>query len=133
MENRLKIHKYIFRFDTILNWVIGLGLVVLNVDALLMENPPVIQGWFYRVLGIIYLGFAAWQTYNAKNTSAPATLRFAFWMVVIPVLFMGWALIAFHSDLKPIIRILLWIAEFYMVLLSGWYGYLYQTQQPINL
>lgn len=129
MKNYLNLHKIVFRFDTILNWVIGVGLIVMNVDALLMQNPPVIAGWIYRVLGILYLGFAGWQTFNAKNTNSPATLRFAFWMVVIPVVFMGWALIAFHAQLKPTARIILWIAEFYMVLLSGWYGYLYQTQQ----
>lgn len=129
MKNHPKIHKFIFRFDTILNWVVGLGLVILNVDALLMQNPPVISGWVYRILGGIYLGFAVWQTLNTKNTISPATLRFAFWMVVIPVLFMGWALIAFHAELNPTARIILWIAEFYMVLLSGWYGYLYQAQQ----
>ncbi len=128
MKNHLKIQQIIFRFDTLLNWVIALGLIFLQVDTLLMQNPPVIARSVYRVLGIAYLGFAAWQTRNFKNTTAPATLRFAFWMVVLPVLLMGAALIIFHPALKPSARLILWIAEGYMLLLSGWYGYLLKLQ-----
>lgn len=126
MKNYPSIQKSIFIFDTILNGVIALWLILFPVDPLIMVNTPVIVPWVYQVIGLGYLGFAIWQGFQWKKTMSLPTLRFSFWMVILPVLFMGWALISFHQDLKPIARILLWIAEFYMILLSGWYGFLHQ-------
>lgn len=125
MKKRLHFQPVIFHFDTLLNFVISIWLIFFPVDVLLMHSPPVIPAWIYHGIGIGYLGFAIWQAINWNKTTSPATLRFAFWMVVLPVLFMGWALISFHQELKPLVRILLWIAELYMIVLSGWYGMVY--------
>lgn len=127
-ENYLNKQRFIFLADTILNWLVGLALLLIPFDSLIMLNPPVIAGWVYRLIGLGYLGFALWQTINQKNSTAPKVLLFAFWMVVLPTLFMAWALIAFHHQLHPIARILLWIGELYMFILCGWYGHLYQLE-----
>ncbi len=125
MKKDLKIQQIVFRFDTILNFFVSLWLIFFPVDPLLMHSPPVIAGWVYKILGIGYLGFAVWQVIHWNKTTNPAALRFAFWLVVLPILFMGWALIVFHQNLKPMVRIVLWISELYMILLSGWYGKVY--------
>ena len=127
-ENYLNKQRFIFLADTILNWLVGLALLLIPFDSLIMLNPPVIAVWVYRLIGLGYLGFALWQTINHKNSAAPKVLLFAFWMVFLPTLFMAWALIAFHHQLHPIARILLWIGELYMFILCGWYGHLYQLE-----
>lgn len=122
MEKYLRAHRWIFGADLLLNWALGFWLLVGNVDQVLMQNPPVLQPIVYRLIGLGFLAFALWQSWQLRKPVSPAALQIAYWMAILPILALGIALIIFNNQLRPIPRILLWLGEFYMFLLSVWYS-----------
>ncbi|MBN1311022.1 MAG: hypothetical protein JXB30_06345 [Anaerolineae bacterium] len=120
--------NYLFRGDTLLNWFLGVVLLVFpsQVDGLLGQRsllPPSI----YLFIGGGFLLFAAWQTIVVIRRRLGSTaLIFAALMAEIPVLLLTVALIYLHSDLHPIWRVVLWIGDGYMLMLGAWYVFLAQ-------
>lgn len=122
MEKYLRAHRWIFGADLLLNWGLGFWLLVGNADQVLMQNSPVLQPIVYRLIGLGFLVFALWQSWQLRKPISPAALQIAYWMAILPILALGIALIIFNNMLRPIPRILLWLGELYMFFLSVWYS-----------
>lgn len=117
----------LFLGDTILNWFLGVVLTFFPrfVDGLLSFDPPMLPTVFYIVLGVIFLGFAAWQTsVVVRQRMGPPALVFAAIMALLPFAGLTFGLVFMDLSLKPLWRTILWIANIYMLLLGIWYLYL---------
>ena len=118
--------KNIFRFDLMLNWTIGLGLTLFSsfIDRLLFHEQ-FIEKKLYFILGILFLGFALWQTvvYFLKQICRPFNLAFAAILAVIPSIALTGALIVFGTQMRILPKVLLWTGDLYMLLLTAWYLY----------
>ncbi|MBN1123200.1 MAG: hypothetical protein JXJ17_19160 [Anaerolineae bacterium] len=117
----------LFLGDTILNWVLGLALLLLprKIDGLL-GSSLLFPSVFYTVVGAVFLAFAAWQTFivvRKKELRVPA-LVFAAIMAEAPTVLLTIALIYMPLALKPGWRVVLWIANVYMFILGCWYFHL---------
>lgn len=112
--------------DMLLNWTLGAALTFLPgmIDSAL-GTGPVLPLIVWRVIGVGFLLFAAWQTWTTKQQDiGPLGLWFACWMAWIPVVLLAIALLYMTLPLWPLVRIALWVANIYMLLLGGWYAYL---------
>jgi hypothetical protein len=109
--------------DMLLNWFLGILLTLfpLPVDGILGRTslmPPII----YRVIGLGFLLFAAWQTWVViQGDVKPGGLIFAALMAEIPVVLLTIALLFMDFELRPGWRIALWVGNVYMLLLGVWY------------
>jgi len=117
------VFKRVFMGDTILNWMLGILLVLLAriIDGILGQSPilPVIV---YQVIGAIFLLYAAWQTLVlVRRQIGPGGLIFAAVMAEAPVLILTIALLFMALPLKPAWRIILWVGNIYMLGLGAWY------------
>jgi hypothetical protein len=120
--------RRIFFGDTILNWFLGVLLTFLPgwADRTLRRSAePLLPASAYRVVGVVFLLFAAWQTavLIRGRMGAPA-LWFAAFMAEGPVMLLTAALVFLNLPLKPGWRIVLWAGDIYMFLLGLWYVYL---------
>jgi len=118
------ITKKIFKFDTGLNWTIGLALLILPavVDRLIFIYP-VINRNLYLILGLIFVFFAFWQSIviYKDRICRSINLIFAALMAVGPVILLTQALIVFQQGLYILSMLILWLANFYMLLLTALY------------
>ena len=115
--------KKLFFGDTLLNWFIAVVLIGFPkfCDSLLGTAQLFPYG-YYRVLGVIFLLYAAWQTYIIiKVVLTPEALWFSAILAEVPVALLTIGLVALDLPLKPLWRIILWIANFYMLFLGVWY------------
>jgi hypothetical protein len=81
--------------------------------------------WVYRVIGIGFIGFAAWQTWIVrKDEINPPSLIFAALLAEGPVVLLTAALVFGNFPLYLLPKILLWIGNIYMLVLGVWYFYL---------
>jgi hypothetical protein len=122
--------KVIVRADMILNWFLGVILIMFpaQVDAIIGQRT-VLPESLYRVMGTLFLVFAAWQAWKVvTRTIRPKGLVFAALMAEIPVVILTVALVAMHLPLEPFWRVVLWIGDIYMLLLGAWYFYLARWQ-----
>jgi hypothetical protein len=109
--------------DMLLNWCLGIIFTIfpLPVDRVLGQVsllPPSI----YRVIGVGFLLFAAWQTWVViQGDIKPGGLIFASLMAEIPVVLLTIALLFMDFKLRPGWRIALWVGNVYMLLLGVWY------------
>jgi hypothetical protein len=109
--------------DMILNWFLGIVLALLPglVDRVLGQ-ANLLPFMIYRIIGIIFLGFAAWQTsLVVRKQLRPPDLVFAAGMAEGPVVLLTIALLYMDLPLRPAARIVLWIGDIYMLFLGGWY------------
>lgn len=109
--------------DMLLNWLLGLVLLIFpsGLDRLI-GTAPVLPLLLYRLTGIGFLLFAAWQTWIVRRGEiGPLGLTFAALMALGPVVLLTAALLFLDLPLEPLWRIVLWVANGYMVLLAVWY------------
>jgi hypothetical protein len=113
--------------DMLLNWFLGAVMLLFPgaVDRLLAATSPLLPSLVYRVVGIGFLLFAAWQTWVVvRHVLGPRQLVFAGILAEVPFLMLTAALVFANFDLKLFWRLVLWVGNIYMLLLGGWYFYL---------
>ncbi len=109
--------------DMLLNWFLGIifALFPLPADRVL-GYAPLLPPMIYRVIGLGFLLFAAWQTWVViQGNVKSGGLIFAALMAEIPVVMLTIALLFMDFKLRPGWRIVLWIGNVYMLLLGVWY------------
>ncbi len=112
--------------DMVLNWFLGavLSLFPAAVDGLLGRSslaPPLV----YRVVGVLFLLFAAWQTFIVvRGRLGVGALLFAALMALGPVVLLTVILLFMNLPLRSGWRIVLWIGDVYMLFLGCWYLFL---------
>jgi len=90
----------------------------------LLFNAVVLPGWLYRLLGVGFLLFAAWQilVFVQPGGFRVRNLRFAAVLAWVPAIALSYGLLSsVGGQLLPAARIFLWAANGYMVLLGGLY------------
>jgi len=109
----------------ILNWILG---VLFAFSPILVKSWTFYQklewlpAWLLVLIGLGFLVFAAWQTrILIRNKISPRELIFASIMALGPVIFLTWFLLFLSLPLFPIVRILLWTGNLYMLFLGIWY------------
>jgi hypothetical protein len=110
--------------DMLLNWFLGALLTLLpGVVDQILGSAPLLPLSVYRVIGIIFLAFAAWQTWAhlTERTTAPTSLVFAALLALGPVVLLTIALLFMELPLQVGWRIALWVGDAYMLLLTAWY------------
>jgi hypothetical protein len=89
--------------DMLLNWFLGALLTFLPgiVDQILGSAPLLPRG-VYRVIGILFLAFAAWQTWAhaTERTTTTASLIFAALLALVPVVLLTIALLFVRLPLQ---------------------------------
>ncbi|HEC23211.1 MAG TPA: hypothetical protein ENI95_09875 [Chloroflexi bacterium] len=122
---RFTLHRLFFG-DMLLNWFLG-GLLTFfpsPVDRLMGQAPLLTMG-IYRLIGVGFLAFAAWQTWCiARQRLGPAGLVFAALMAEGPVVLLTIALVFMDFPLRPVARVALWVGDVYMLFLGAWYLFL---------
>jgi hypothetical protein len=110
--------------DMLLNWFLGAVLTFLpgTVDQIL-GSAPLLPPVAYRVIGILFLAFAAWQTwaYTKELATRPVSLAFAAILALVPVVLLTIALLFIELPLRTGWRIALWVGDAYMLFLTAWY------------
>lgn len=118
----LTLRRIIFP-DMILNWF--LGVVLLAIPGIVddfMGTAPILPSIAYRIMGFMFIGFAAWQVWVLRrDTLAEPGLIFAGLLAEGPVILLTIALLFWDMPLHPLARILLWIGNIYMFFLGAWY------------
>ncbi len=109
--------------DMLLNW--GLGAVLAfspaSVDRLI-TYARVVPLAIYRIVGVVFLAFAAWQTaIELRRRLSPAALLFAALMAEAPVVLLTVVLVFMDVPLRAGWRIVLWVGNVYMLFLGAWY------------
>lgn len=112
--------------DMLLNWCLGILFSVFPVPVdRMLGRAPLLPPIVYRVIGLGFLLFAAWQTWVViQGDVKPGGLIFAALMAEIPVILLTIALLFMDFELRPGWRIALWVGNVYMLLLGGWYVFL---------
>jgi len=90
----------------------------------LLFNAVVLPGWLYRLLGVGFLLFAAWQilVFVQPGGFRVRNLRFAAVLAWVPAIALSYGLLSsVGGQLLPAARVFLWAANGYMVLLGGLY------------
>lgn len=117
----------IIRYDSYLNWVIGLALLAVPTQIQSLIFPTfTLPAWLYFSLSLGFLAFAAWQTFSIlipiRLTSCQ--LQFSSFLAWLPVLALTLTLALIPFTFHPTALYLLWFANLYMLLLGAWYLYL---------
>jgi hypothetical protein len=118
--------RWIITGDMYLNWALGaLFAFVPSVAESAISTGPLLPEPIWRVIGAIFLLFAAWQTWVVRRGKVGAGgLVFASLMALVPVVLLTIGLIFIDFPLRAWARIALWVGNIYMFLLGGWYLYL---------
>lgn len=122
--------------DMLLNWFLGAALSFFPalVDGLL-GRAPLAPPIAYRVIGVLFLLFAAWQTFIVvRRQLGVGALLFAALMALVPVVLLTVLLLFMSLPLRIGWRIVLWVGDIYMLFLGCWYLFLAvalrRTPQP---
>lgn len=109
--------------DMVLNWFLGIVLIAIpGVVDDLIGSAPILPPLIYRIMGGMFLAFAAWQTWVLRrNTIAEPGLILAGLLAEGPVIALTVALIFWEVPVYLIPKILLWIGNIYMLFLGAWY------------
>jgi len=111
--------------DMVLNWILGLGFTFFHrkIERFIASEVlflPIV----WRLIGIGFLLFAAWQVGVVRRQALkPSELVFAAIMAWGPVVLLTIGLLM-DFPLYPLARLLLWVVNFYMLVLGGLYLYL---------
>jgi hypothetical protein len=119
-------YRRLFFGDMVLNWFLGAVLTFAPglVDDLL-GTAPLLPLPVYRIIGVGFLGFSAWQTWIiVRGTIGPRSWIFAAVMAEGPVILLTFVLLFIDLALYPGWRIVLWVGNVYMFFLGGWYSFL---------
>jgi len=111
-----------------LNWLLGFvfSLFPLRVEKLITFEP-LLPRFIWVAIGIVFLGFAVWQTGVVKRRDlSPNELVFAALMSWVPVMLLTLGLLM-DFPLFSWSRVALWVGDVYMLILGGWYLYLAKT------
>ena len=110
--------------DTVLNVILGVAFMAIPgpVEAALGYGPLIpFVGW--RVIGAIFVLFAAWEYYvTHRPPLSIASLAFASFMALAPVLLLTAALLFLPLPLKVFGRAILWFGDLIMLLLGSYYA-----------
>jgi hypothetical protein len=109
--------------DMALNYFLAAVLLAIpGVIDDIIGSAPILPPLIYRIMGLMFLGFAAWQTWVVRrNIIAEPGLIFAGLLAEGPVIALTLALLFWNVPIYPIPRILLWIGNIYMLFLGAWY------------
>jgi hypothetical protein len=112
--------------DMLLNWVLGVLFTFLpNLVERVIAVGPLLPPLIWRVIGVIFLLFAAWQTWIVvRRDIGPVGLILACDMAWVPVVLLTIALVFMAFPLRLWARIALWIGDVYMLFLGAWYLFL---------
>lgn len=116
------IHRIIFP-DMVLNWVLGIVLLVFpsQIDDL-AGTGPILPKSAYLVMAVLFLVFAAWQVWIIRRDDIREPgLVYAALMAEGPVVALTMALLFWNLPLYPVVRVLLWVGNIYMLFLGAWY------------
>lgn len=115
--------RKLFFGDMLLNWFVAAVLIPFPVFCdTMLGTAQLFPYGYYRVLGVIFLLYAAWQTAIViKSALTPGALWFSAILAEVPVVLLTAALVGLGLPLRPQWRIILWIANFYMLFLGVWY------------
>jgi hypothetical protein len=116
------IHRIIFP-DMVLNWFLGIVLLLVPkwIDDV-VGTGPVLPIPAYYVMAVLFLVFAAWQVWIIRrNDIREPGLIYAALMAEGPVVVLTMALLLWNLPLYPVVRVLLWIGNIYMLFLGAWY------------
>jgi hypothetical protein len=120
-----KFTLWLIRTDMFINWFLGFVLVFFphRIERLLtFELLLPLSIWV--IMGIVFLGFAVWQLKVVKKGSLePKELKFAAFMALVPVVLLT-AVLFVEIPLYFWARVILWVANIYMLVLGVWYLYL---------
>jgi hypothetical protein len=124
-ERRKNVTLRIIFGDMLLNWTLGVLLALLPGFAeSIVGTGPMLPVAVWRVIGVGFLLFAAWQTWVVQRWDVgPDGLWFACWMAWIPAILLAIALLYMDFPLRGAARLALWVGDIYMFLLGGWYAF----------
>ena len=126
-----RITGFIVWFDITINYLLGAWLLFApNGFDRLIGASTVMPLFFYRIIGIGLLLFAIWQTIMIRSNKIFTNnyLLPAIILAVIPVIILAAALLFGDFPVKPAWKMILWIGDLYMILLSAWYIRVLQIQ-----
>lgn len=132
IKNSRQITQRIIRGDNVINWVLGTALILApDFFNRLLFGQEVLSHWLYIVLGVGFIWFAAWQVetfLNPEELEKPA-LRFSALLAWGPVLALTIILLSLGERMILFSKIVLWLANLYMLLLGIWYWW---TAEQLN-
>lgn len=114
----------LFAGDMLLNWFLGVVMTFFPrwVDGILAVSPPLLPSIVYRGLGVGFLLFAAWQTYEiVRQRLGPPQLVIAAVLALVPFVGLAVGLVVLGAKVEPLWRGLLWLGDLYMLALGLWY------------
>jgi len=122
----------VIRFDNVINWVLGISLILVpDFFNRIFFGHEVLSHWIYIVIGVGLIWFAAWQTDNflKRKKLARETLRFAAALSWLSAIVLTFVLISsLQARVILFSKIILWLADVYMLLLGGWWWWM--ADQP---
>lgn len=110
--------------DTILNFILGVAFIAIPgpIEAILGDGP-LIPFIAWRVIGVIFVLFAAWEAYVTRRPLlSVASLAFASFMALAPVVLLTAALLFLPMPLNTLGRVVLWLGDLVMFLLGSYYA-----------
>ncbi len=122
--------KPVFTFDAILNIAVGLIFLFLSerVEGLLF-NGSMLPHYVWIILGAGFLYFAYWQIRITIRSKAGRTaLIFALAAAWVPALLVTVLLVVPLLPVSTGGRLILWIGDFYLILLGAYYFLLIRNE-----
>lgn len=112
-------------YDMWLN--IALGIVLVAAPGPLesvLGDGPLIPFIAWRIMGLLFLGYAAWEWFAIRNAPLSALdVAFACIMALVPVVLLAAALLFLDVPLNTLGWILLWFADIFMLVLGSYYAF----------
>lgn len=125
MSDLEKTTKKIVVADMWLNWIIGGTATFLPFQfSSWLSQDPILPAIVYVLIGVGFLLFAYWQwgLLRSGDKFLAKDLKFSAWLAIGPVVLLTIVLfLPIAAKLHLISRIVLWIADVYMLMLAGWY------------
>lgn len=110
--------------DRILNVILGVAFIAIPgpIESILGDGP-LIPYVAWRVIGVIFVLFAIWEHIVIRRPPLSiASLAFASFMALLPVLLLTAALLFLPVPLNTFGRVILWAGDVLMLLLGVYYA-----------
>lgn len=114
----------LLKVDTIVNVILGVLFVTLPgpIEGVL-GNGPLIPVIVWRVIGVTFILFAAWESFVTRRPPLSITsLAFASFMALAPTVLLAAALLFLSLPLNLFGRVVLWLGVLVMFLLGSYYA-----------